>query len=309
MKGRVLVVGSVNMDVVAHAARHPLPGETLAGATVAFLPGGKGANQAVAARRAGAETTLLARLGADAFGDSLLSFLKEENINTGLTGRTGECATGTALIVVDASAQNSIVVVPGANARLSPADIAAAEFSGFGVCVAQFETPLDTVLAVFKKARAVGAMTILNPSPSMTIPPELMSHTDVLVVNETELAQQSGLETRGASDEDEIIAASKAVRRDSNLRVVVTLGGKGVIFLDEQGVGRIPGRPVVAVDTTGAGDCFTGVLAARIAVGVPFREALSIANIAASLSVQKHGAAPSMPQEGEIAIILQKETN
>lgn len=294
------------MDVVAHAARHPLPGETLAGETVAFLPGGKGANQAVAARRAGAETALLARLGADAFGDSLLSFLREENIDTVLTGRVNECATGTALIIVDASAQNSIVVVPGANARLFPADVAAADFFGFGVCVAQFETPLDTVLAAFKKMRAAGGMTILNPSPSKGVPAELMANTDLLVVNETELAQQSGLETVSSDDETAIVAACRAVRGNSNLRVIVTLGGKGVTFLDEQGIGRIPGRPVAAVDTTGAGDCFTGVLAARIATGVPFRDALSIANVAASLSVQKHGAAPSMPREGEITDVLRR---
>jgi ribokinase len=306
MKGRVLVAGSVNMDVVARAARHPLPGETLAGETVAFLPGGKGANQAVAARRAGAETALLARLGADAFGESLRAFLKENGINTALTGTASGAATGTALIVVDGAAQNTIVVIPGANALLSPQDVAAADFSGFGVCVAQFEIPMETVIAAFRKARAAGAITLLNPSPSRIVPPELLDCTDILVVNETELAQQSGLET-APTEEAAILAAAEKIRAGRALRIVATLGRDGLVFLDEKGAGRISGRKVAAVDTTGAGDCFAGVLAAKIAAGVSFREALAMANIAASLSVQRHGAAPSMPQEADILDILRGE--
>lgn len=304
MSSSVLVVGSVNMDVVARVSRHPAPGETIEGSDVAFFPGGKGGNQAIAAQRAGASTSLLACLGEDAFGDELHAFLKESGLDTSLIRRTNEAATGTALIFVDKQAQNSIAVIPGANARLTPAAAESVSFSEAKICVAQFETPLETVLAAFQKAKEAGAQTLLNPSPSKRVPSEILAQTDFLVLNETELAQQSDLSSLPSSDAEAALKAAEALRAGRNLTVIATLGANGLVFADATGVGRIEGIKVKAVDTTGAGDCFTGALAAKLAENTPLREALRFANAAAALSVQKDGAAPSMPFAEDVLTAL-----
>src|ERR1700757_470519 len=189
--GRVFVAGSINMDVVATAERHPRVGETVAGKEVLYFPGGKGANQAVAAAKLGAYTTLIGRLGKDAFGAELRAFLSAQGVDLSLVRETADAHTGTAIITL-ADADNTIVVVPGANGLVTPEDVAPVSLAKGDIAVSQFEIPLPAIAAFFKRARAAGATTILNPAPARQIGAELLSLVDILVLNETELALLSG---------------------------------------------------------------------------------------------------------------------
>src|SRR5438105_9256124 len=183
---RVFVAGSINMDVVATAERHPQVGETVAGNAVMYFPGGKGANQAVAAAKLGAPTTLIGRLGADAFGDELKAFLSAHGIDLKLVRQTAEAHTGTAIITV-ANADNTIVVIPGANALVDAADVAAPVLTKGDIAVSQFEIPLPAISAFFARARIAGATTILNPAPAIEFDRHLLGLVDILVLNEIEL--------------------------------------------------------------------------------------------------------------------------
>jgi len=301
--GRVVVAGSINMDVVATADRHPRVGETVAGKEVLYFPGGKGANQAVAAAKLGAPTTLIGRLGADTFGHELRSFLAAQSVDLSLVRKTAEAHTGTAIITL-ADADNTIVVVPGANGLVSADDVAAAEFAQGDVAVSQFEIPLPTIAAFFKRARAAGATTILNPAPARAVDAGLLGLVDILVLNETELGLLARTELRDTDEPARFIDAAKSLRVSDHQMICVTLGKRGVLaLLDEEPV-IVPGRDVTAVDTTGAGDCFVGALAAQLALGASIRDALGYANIAASICVQRMGAAPSMPTAAEVAAII-----
>ena len=301
--GRVFVAGSINMDVVATADRHPRVGETVAGKEVLYFPGGKGANQAVAAAKLGAPTTLIGRLGADAFGRELRSFLAAQSVDLSLVRQTAEAHTGTAIITL-ADADNTIVVVPGANGLVSADDVAAAEFAQGDIAVSQFEIPLPTIAAFFKRARAAGATTILNPAPARAVDAGLLGLVDILVLNETELGLLARMELRDTDEHVRFIDAARSLRVSDHQTICVTLGKRGVLaLLDEEPV-MVPGRKVTAVDTTGAGDCFVGALAARLALGASIRDALGYANAAASICVQRMGAAPSMPTAAEVAAII-----
>jgi|SRR5882724_9863527 len=301
--GRVVVAGSINMDVVATADRHPRVGETVAGKEVLYFPGGKGANQAVAAAKLGAPTTLIGRLGADAFGRELRSFLAAQSVDLSLVRQTAEAHTGTAIITL-ADADNTIVVVPGANGLVGADDVAAAEFAQGDIAVSQFEIPLPTIAAFFKRARAAGATTILNPAPARAVDAGLLGLVDILVLNETELGLLARMELRDTDEHVRFIDAARSLRVSDHQTICVTLGKRGVLaLLDEEPV-MVPGRKVTAVDTTGAGDCFVGALAARLALGASIRDALGYANAAASICVQRMGAAPSMPTAAEVAAII-----
>src|SRR4029077_13636995 len=197
--GRVFVAGSINMDVVATAERHPQVGETVAGTAVLYFPGGKGANQAVSAAKLGAPPTLIGRLGADAFGKELRTFLAAQGVDLAFVKDTAEAHTGTALITV-ANADNTIVVVPGANALVSAEDVGIPVLAKGDVAVSQFEIPLPTIAAFFERARAAGATTILNPAPAIKFGQALLDLVDVLVLNETELGFLTGTELRDSDD-------------------------------------------------------------------------------------------------------------
>ncbi|HEY0912428.1 MAG TPA: ribokinase [Bradyrhizobium sp.] len=300
--GRVFVAGSINMDVVATADRHPLIGETVAGHEVLYFPGGKGANQAVSAAKLGAPTTLIGRLGTDAFGTELRAFLTAQGVDLSFV-RDTEAHTGTAIITL-ANADNTIVVVPGANAQVSAADVATAPLTKGDIAVSQFEIPLATISAFFKRARAAGATTILNPAPAMRFAPELLDLVDILILNETELGLLSRTELRDTDDTAKFIDAARSLQTGENQVVCVTLGKRGVVALGGDEPLIVPGRAVKAVDTTGAGDCFVGAVAAQLAAGKSIREALDYANIAASICVQRMGAAPSMPSAAEVKAVL-----
>lgn len=301
--GRVFVAGSINMDVVATADRHPRVGETVAGRQVLYFPGGKGANQAVAASRLGAKTTLIGRLGTDAFGAELRTFLTAQGIDPGSIKETPETHTGTAIITVAAS-DNTIVVIPGSNAVVSADDVADAPLAKGDVAVSQFEIPLPTIAAFFQRARAVGATTLLNPAPAQKMSGELLALVDILVLNETELGFLAGTELTDSDEAAKIIAVARKLQARQDQTICVTLGKRGVLALAASEEFAVQGRVVKAVDTTGAGDCFVGALASQLADGVPLRAALAFANAAASISVQRMGAGPSMPTAAEVAAVL-----
>jgi ribokinase len=297
--GRVFVAGSINMDVVATADRHPRIGETVAGHAVLYFPGGKGANQAVAAAKLGATTALIGRLGADTFGDELKAFLAAQGVDLSFVQTTSQAHTGTALITT-ANADNTIVVVPGANALVSPEDVAAPVCAAGDIAVSQFEIPLPTITAFFRRARTAGATTILNPAPAIEFDAKLLGLVDILVLNETELGFLAKLELGDGRDHARMVEAARSLQAGKDKTICVTLGKDGVLALVNGKPLVIPGRTVKAVDTTGAGDCFVGAVAARLAAGKSIGEALAYANVAASISVQRMGAAPSMPTAAEV---------
>ncbi|MDA9434149.1 ribokinase [Bradyrhizobium sp. CCBAU 51627] len=300
--GRVFVAGSINMDVVATADRHPRVGETVAGRQVLYFPGGKGANQAVAASRLGAKTTLIGRLGKDAFGAELRAFLGAQGIDLGSV-READTHTGTAIITVAAS-DNTIVVIPGSNGLVSADDVAEVPLAKGDVAVSQFEIPLPTIAAFFQRARSAGSTTLLNPAPAQKMSSELLALVDILVLNETELGFLAGSELSDSDEAAKIIAVARQLQAREDQTICITLGKRGVLALAGSEEFAVPGRVVKAVDTTGAGDCFVGALASQLADGVPLRAALAFANAAASISVQRMGAGPSMPTAAEVAAVL-----
>jgi ribokinase len=301
--GRVFVAGSINMDVVATADRHPRIGETIAGKAVLYFPGGKGANQAVAAAKLGAPTTLIGRLGKDAFGDELKAFLVAQGIDLSFVQQTSDAHTGTAIITV-ANADNTIVVIPGANAHASAADVEAPLLAKGDIAVSQFEIPLPTISAFFQRARAAGATTILNPAPAIEFGRKLLDLVDILILNETELGLLAKTKLHDTDDHARFIDAARSLQAGHDKIICVTLGKRGLLALVNDQPAIIPGRAVTAVDTTGAGDCFVGAVAAQLAGGKPIRGALDYANAAASICVQRMGAAPSMPTAAEVEAIL-----
>jgi ribokinase len=303
MMGGVFVAGSINMDVVATADRHPKIGETVAGSSVLYFPGGKGANQAVAAAKLGAPTTLIGRLGQDAFGRDLKTFLAAQGIDLRFVRETPEAHSGTAIITV-ADADNTIVVIPGVNALVGAADVAMVSLATGDVAVSQFEIPLPTIKAFFSRARAAGATTILNPAPMVVFDRELLDLVDILILNETELGVLTNTELSDSDDFDRFIDAARSLGTSADRVICVTLGKRGVISLVNGVPLLISGRPVKAVDTTGAGDCFVGAVAMMLAAGMPIQSALGYANVAASVCVQRMGAAPSMPTVDEVKAAL-----
>jgi ribokinase len=295
----VLVAGSINMDIVASTDRFPKVGETVAGKAAHFFPGGKGANQAVAAAKSGAPTTLIGRLGLDSFGHDLKAFLAAQGVNLEHVAATAKAPTGMALITV-CDSHNTIVVVPGANALVEPSDVGVPIVREGDVLVSQLEIPVPTVAAFFSRGRAARARTILNPAPVVGFDRALLDLADIIVLNETELGTLTGAQV----GEDDAIARvaglARDLRRSETQIVCVTLGRRGAVALVDHDSIVIPGRNVAAVDTTGAGDCFVGALAARLAHGMTIHAALEYANLAASICVQRMGAGPSMPTLAEL---------
>jgi len=301
--GRVVVAGSINMDVVALAERHPRVGETVAGTSVKYFPGGKGANQAVSAAKLGAQTLLIGRLGSDAFGAELRAFLASQGVDLSAVTETADAHSGTAIITL-ADADNTIVVIPGANGMVGADDVAGAALTKGDVAVSQFEIPLPTIAAFFARARAAGATTILNPAPMRAFDRALHDLVDILVLNETELGLLAKAELHESDEPARFADVARSVLTRPDQIVCVTLGKRGALALIDGAPLLVPGRVVKAVDTTGAGDCFVGALAAQLAQGTPLREALGFANIAASICVQRMGASPSMPTRAEVAALL-----
>ncbi len=306
---RLMVIGSINLDLVLETNSLPTPGETVLGGTFSRINGGKGANQAVAAARGGSpewpEVTFLAAVGDDDFGARVVEDYQVEcrlNASHILT-KTG-FSTGVAAILVDQHAENMICVAPGANAELSVADVDAIDpqtLDNVELLLASMEVPLKTIYAMIKRCKVGGARVILNPAP---VVPELIDHpilneVDILTPNEHEAAQ---LAARDVQDTESAIEAGREIIRKYGIQIVViTLGAEGVVVVESASSYEVAAPQVQAIDTTAAGDCFNGVLAAQIAAGVDFREAVGLAVKAASLSVTRRGAQTSLPVYSEFA--------
>jgi ribokinase len=292
----LLVVGSANADLVISVERRPGAGETVLGSDLAVHPGGKGANQAVAAARLGARTALLARVGDDANGRLLLDSQRAAGVDT-VGVLAGGAPTGVALITVDPSGDNSIVVSPGANGRLTPADVRAAAglFRASRVVSAQLEIPLETVVEVVRNL-APGSRFVLNPSPPRTLPQEVLAACDPLIVNEHE-AQVilDGTESGDRPEDWARLLLAKGPRS-----VVVTLGAEGALVADADGTTRVPSVKVDAVDTTGAGDAFTAALGWKLGTGSALPEAAAYAARVGAAAVTKPGAQESYPTAQEV---------
>jgi ribokinase len=266
---------------------------------VLYFPGGKGANQAVAASKLGASAALIGRLGKDAFGAELRAFLSGQGVDLSFVRETEGAHTGTAIITL-ANADNTIVVVPGANGLVTPEDVAAATLAKGDIAVSQFEIPLPTIAAFFKRARAAGTTTILNPAPARAIDDELLDLVDILILNETELGFLTGLALHENDHFDRFFDAARSLQAHPAQIICVTLGKRGAVALMGDTPWMVQGRKVEAVDTTGAGDCFVGTAAAVLADSHQIKPALAYANDAAAVCVQRMGAAPSMPTIDEV---------
>jgi ribokinase len=299
---RVVVCGSLNMDVVVQSARRPATGETILGATVSFLPGGKGLNQAVAAARLGVPTAMIGAVGNDAFANSLRAFLADSDVDCRGVREIDGPATGVALIQV-AQGDNAITVASGANLHFTKEMVREAPQND-EVWVAQFETPIAATEAILKQARAAGARTILNLAPFVPHADRLMKVVDVAVLNEIELSQATDTKLRTTTSQRDIVAACQKLRAKGARAVVATLGARGAVVVTAEDATLIPAYKAKVVDTTGAGDCFVGALAAQLSAGATPFEAARYASAAASCSVERLGAAPSMPTAQEVAARL-----
>jgi ribokinase len=302
---RVVVVGSSNTDLLVRVRELPRPGETVLGSDLLRAQGGKGANQAVAAARAGATVAFIGCVGADAFGDEAVVALRAEGINIVHVRRVADTPTGVALITVATRGQNSIVVARGANARLAAEDIerAGAVLRGARMVVAQLEVPLSAVTRALSLAREGGARTLLNPAPAQPLDDDLLALVDLLVCNESEAeVLTGGAVADGAGAE----AAARALVGRGARSVIVTRGAAGFLVLDAAGAYHGAALEVSAVDTTGAGDAFIGALACRLAAGDPVGVAARFAAAAAALSVQRAGAQPSLPTAAAIEAFLRE---
>ena len=296
---KVIVVGSVNMDITARTDKLPDTGDTVAARSVEYLPGGKGLNQAVAAAKIGTTVVLAGCLGSDSFADELASFVRRHKIDVSCLRRS-EKNSGIALITVDERGQNTIVVAPGSNADVCPEDVKKLPVSPGDVVVCQFEIPPAAVAAAFAKARRYGARTILNPSPVCPIPDEIFRNTDILIVNETELAFLSRENVDENTPAEKIADAAEKLKTDAEQTVIVTLGSRGALVAGSKDMLFVDSYKVPAVDTVGAGDCFAGVFAAKLAEGKDVGENVKTAARAAAVCVTRKGAAPAMPDAGEL---------
>ncbi|MFB3890511.1 MAG: ribokinase [Phycisphaerae bacterium] len=300
----IVVVGSINMDLVARAPRMPAPGQTVLGNSFMTSPGGKGANQAVALARLGARCRFIGRVGTDAFGEQLLAAMKQEGIDCTDVMATPEAPTGVALIIVDAKGENSIVVAPGANHMVTPDDVFSREeaFKLAGVVLLQLELPLPTVRAAIDVARRNGCRIILDPAPApATIPAELC-RVDIITPNVTEAQVLTG---RSATDErGDKLVASDLIERGAQC-AVLKLGARGSLVVMADGhFYTVPPYKVEVVDTTAAGDAFTAALAMGVACGKSMRDAARFANAAGALACTKLGAQASMPTLDDVKAFM-----
>ncbi|TFY85454.1 ribokinase [Pseudomonas kairouanensis] len=294
MPAKVVVVGSLNMDLVTRASRLPRAGETLIGQTFSTVPGGKGANQAVASARLGADVAMVGCVGTDAYGTQLRDALRVEGIDCQAVSSV-EGSSGVALIVVDDSSQNAIVIVAGSNGELKPASLQAfdAVLQAADVIVCQLEVPMETVGFTLKRGRELGKTVILNPAPaSAPLPAQWYASIDYLIPNESEATALSGIAVDSLDSAK--LAANHLIKAGAR-KVIITLGAQGALFTDGQLVEHLLAPQVKAVDTTAAGDTFVGGFAAALAGGKSEAEAIRFGQVAAALSVTRAGAQPSIP--------------
>jgi ribokinase len=303
----VCVIGSSNLDFTVSVPRLPGVGETVSGGTLVTSPGGKGANQAVAARRLGAEVAFVTLLGADAMGDRLAAVLGHAGLPPGPIERTHETPTGVALIAVDPAGRNQIAVAPGANHQLTPDRLRrhTSFLAGAEVVLLQLETPIDTVRWALAEARRLGKRTVLNPAPArvLPLPADLLPLVDYLTPNEIEAGLLTDREVRSADDAE--MAGRMLVERGVST-VVVTLGAAGAVAVRASGTVNVTAFPVEAIDTVGAGDAFSGALAACLAAGSSVEDALVVASAAGALTCTRRGAVDAMPTRDEVWALMDR---
>jgi len=299
MKPKITVVGSSNTDLIVKVERLPKPGETILGGEFMTAPGGKGANQAVAAARLGGEVTFIAKVGADSFGEQMMENLKGEGIITDYILRDPSSPSGVALIFVGPGGQNMIVTALGTNFKLSAQEVRAAESAiiSADVLLTQFEVPMDAVEEAVSIAASNGVPVVLNPAPAAEVKDDLLKMVDFLTPNETEAEAISGIDVR---DLDSAQEAAKALIRRGAKNVIVTLGEEGALYVSEGRSLHIRAPKVQAVDATAAGDVFNGAFAWAIASGMSPIDAVALANKAAAISVTRMGAQPSIPTLDEV---------
>jgi ribokinase len=293
MGNHIVVVGSLNMDLVVRTVRHPQIGETVIGHDFRTYPGGKGANQAVAAARLGSDVSIIGKVGNDQFGEALLQAVNTDGVNTQYIIRDSKVPTGVAFITVDDRGKNTIVVASGANAHLSPDEIDASRdaFIGASVLLLQLECPLNVVERAIDIAKQYDIRIVLNPAPAQLLDAYLLHSVDYLIPNQTELAQLSGQESTEA--------AIGVLQGMGVKRLVVTLGEEGLLVVDESQREHIPAYKVQAVDSTAAGDAFAGAFAVALGEGLSIHQAAIWGNAAGALTVTKAGAQPSLPSRDE----------
>lgn len=300
---RIVVVGSSGTDMIIRVERIPRPGETLIGGEFAMAAGGKGANQAVSAARAGGDVTFVARVGRDNFGEQSIAGFVSDGIDVQHVLRDGKAPSGIALIFVAKDGENSIAVSSGANARLTPADVRRARsvFNGAAVLIVQLESPLATVQAAVSIAVRNGLQVILNPAPARALPDSQLRQVSILTPNETEAELLTGVKV---NSDAAAAKASAILRRRGVQTVILTLGARGAFVATEGGTQLVSGFKVKAVDTTAAGDVFNGALAVALAEQRPLQQAVRFANAAAAIAVTRLGAQPSAPSRRQIERML-----
>jgi ribokinase len=293
MQGHILVVGSLNMDLVVRVPHHPVIGETVISTEYRRYPGGKGANQAVAAARLGSPVKMIGRAGQDAFGDELVQALASNEVDTSYIYRDEQAPSGVAFVTVDEAGQNFIVVAGGANSLLTPQDIAGAEpaFEGAAILLLQLECPLVSVEKAIHIARRRGIPVVLNPAPAQLLESDLLEQVDYLIPNQSELAMLAG--------QDSTSAALRVLQSHGVRRLVVTLSEKGALVVDGDWQERMPTYHVPVVDTTAAGDAFVGAFAVALREGLSLRQATAWGNAGGALAVTRMGAMPSLPTRAE----------
>ncbi len=305
---KILIVGSSNTDLIIKVPEIPRPGETLLGGVFQTFPGGKGANQAVAAARAGGDVVFIASVGDDAYGEEAVKGYKLDNINTENIKICKNVPSGIAMINVSDKGENAITVAPGANARLTPADLDDAEeaFLEADFMLVQLETPVETVAKAMEMCREFNTMVILNPAPAMDLPGEILSMTDIITPNETEAERLTGISIR---DENDARRAAEKLHEKGVGKVIITMGAGGAFLSDPVSGTRllIPGFSVEAADTTAAGDVFNGQLAVALSEEKSLEDSIRIAHAAAALSVQKIGAQSSIPRREETDYFLEEK--
>lgn len=304
MSNKIAVLGSINVDTTYHMDRFPEPGETLQANDKSSAPGGKGANQSVACARSGAKTYHIGMVGADQEGQFMRESMQEDGIDTRFVGIDKMHGTGTAMITLDANGQNDIMVYGGANQSMTTDVLKGTDelFKDIDFIITQFETPQKVSAEAFKRAKANGVTTILNPAPAKEIDPELLKYTDIIAPNETESALLTGIEI---TDEDSMIKTAEYFKNKGVDNLLITLGSKGVFYSTPNDHGLVPAFKVKPVDTTAAGDTFIGALASQLKTDLSnIADALVYAQRASSLTVQKMGAAPSIPTYDEVKAAL-----
>ncbi len=296
----VLVVGSLNMDLVVTTPRHPEIGETISASNFNTFPGGKGANQAVAAARLGAKVRMIGKLGRDAFGDQLCESITRDGVDATFVTRDPHASTGVALITVNERGENTIVIVAGANGRVTARDVRAAEgaFEGASILLLQHELPQAAIEQAIHMGRSHGLKIVLNPAPARDLPAGLLTEVDYLIPNETELFLLSGLDS---------LEASINMLIDVGVRnLIVTLGSEGALLATPQQQTHVPAFRIDPVDTTAAGDAFVGAFAVALSEGLDLNEAVRHGSAAGALAATRPGAQPSLPTRQELEQFLRK---